>query len=41
MADFGSLELSEVPKTQIMRIPALLLCYWMGQSELDGISTKP
>ena len=36
--DFGLLpgvpQQSDVP-AQIMRIPAALLCYWMGASEID------
>ena len=31
--DFGPLSSSETPATKIMRIPAPLLCYWMGESE--------
>lgn len=31
--DFGPLSSSEKPATNIMRIPAPLLCYWMGESE--------
>jgi predicted AAA+ superfamily ATPase len=31
--DFGPLSSSEKPATKIMRIPAPLLCYWMGEAE--------
>ncbi|WP_180542246.1 ATP-binding protein [Nevskia soli] len=31
--DFGPLASKEKPATKIMRIPAPLLCYWMGESE--------
>jgi predicted AAA+ superfamily ATPase len=31
--DFGPLASIEKPPTSIMRIPAPLLCYWMGESE--------
>ncbi len=34
LRDFGLLETPNLPNTQIMRVPALLLCYWMGGSEL-------
>ncbi|MCW5588203.1 MAG: ATP-binding protein [Legionellales bacterium] len=33
--DFGPLESKFVDNTKIMRIPAALLCYWMGASELS------
>ena len=32
--DFGLLDVG-LSDTQIMRIPAPLLCYWMGESELS------
>ena len=32
--DFGLLEKSS-NKTQILRIPATLLCYWMGEMEIN------
>ena len=31
--DFGPLALPAVPEAKILRVPAPLLCYWMGQSE--------
>jgi uncharacterized protein len=31
--DFGSLTLPEGISTKIMRVPAALLCYWLGESE--------
>jgi predicted AAA+ superfamily ATPase len=31
--DFGVMENTGLEKTKIMRIPASLMCYWMGQSE--------
>ncbi len=34
--DFGALALPENVNTRIMRVPATLLCYWMGQSEADN-----
>lgn len=33
--DFGSFEDINLPDTQIMKIPASLLCYWTGQLELN------
>jgi len=33
--DFGLLDNTNLPNTKIMRIPAPLLCYWMGESELS------
>jgi len=35
--DFGLLNTENVSKTKIMRIPAPLLCYWMGECELSQI----
>ncbi len=32
--DFGLLDTPHLPHTRVMKIPALLLCYWMGRSEL-------
>lgn len=34
LKDFGLLKDSPLKKTKIMQIPAALLCYWMGESEL-------
>lgn len=34
--DFGLLATSEKLATKIMRIPAPLLCYWMGEAETHG-----
>ncbi len=34
--DFGRLPHSDTPGAKIMRVPAPLLCYWMGQSETKG-----
>jgi len=33
--DFGLLNTANLSKTKIMRVPAPLLCYWMGESELS------
>jgi len=33
--DFGPLHVAGMGSTRIMRLPAALLCYWLGQSELD------
>ncbi len=33
LSDFGVLSATEKPGNRIMRIPAALLCYWMGESE--------
>lgn len=33
--DFGLLETKDLSNTRIMRIPASLLCYWMGEAELS------
>ena len=33
--DFGLLKDTNLPDTQIMRVPATLLCYWMGELELS------
>jgi hypothetical protein len=35
--DFGLLQSPDLPNVHIMRIPALLLCYWMGESEITQI----
>ncbi len=35
LSDFGLLKEIKNPNTQIMLIPAPLLCYWMGESELS------
>lgn len=35
LSDFGMLAGIEKQGTEIMLIPAPLLCYWMGQSELS------
>lgn len=35
--DLGPLQVPEGITTRIMRIPAPLLCYWMGESETQGI----
>lgn len=37
--DFGLLDNTNLPCTKIMRIPAPLLCYWMGESELSQINS--
>jgi uncharacterized protein len=37
--DFGSLINKEFNSTAIMRIPAPLLCYWMGEAELSQINS--
>ena len=34
--DFGPMSADEQPASRIMRIPAPLLCYWMGESEALG-----
>lgn len=37
--DIGLLETNhKLPSTQIMRIPAAILCYWLGESEVAGKS---
>lgn len=36
LSDFGILQLPEGISTRIMRIPAPLLCYWMGESETQS-----
>jgi predicted AAA+ superfamily ATPase len=33
LSDFGRLSTDEKPASRIMRIPAPLLCYWMGEAE--------
>lgn len=39
MSDFSVLPLADTPaKTRILKIPAPLACYWLGQSEL--LSTR-
>ena len=35
LKDFGLLKDSPLKNTKIMQIPAALLCYWMGESELS------
>jgi hypothetical protein len=35
MDDFSVLPLDDTPaKTRLLKLPALLACYWLGQSEL-------
>ena len=37
--DIGLLETNhKIPMTQIMRIPAAIFCYWLGESEIVGKS---
>jgi predicted AAA+ superfamily ATPase len=37
--DIGLLEINnKLPSTQIMRIPAAIFCYWLGESEIVGKS---
>jgi uncharacterized protein len=37
--DIGLLETNnKLPLTQIMRIPAAIFCYWLGESEIAGKS---
>jgi hypothetical protein len=37
MSDFGVLPLDDTPaKTRLLKIPAPLACYWLGQSELQS-----
>lgn len=37
--DIGLLETNnKLPRTQIMRIPAAIFCYWLGESEIAGKS---
>lgn len=38
MKDFGMLKNNPLKDTQIMQIPAALLCYWMGEAELSQTS---
>jgi len=38
--DLGEIEGFDTP-LRIMRIPAPLLCYWMGSTELESVNTKP
>lgn len=40
LSDFGPLEGIDLPNTQIMRIPAPLLCFWIGRAELQNSSTE-
>jgi len=40
LTDFGVLTKDDDVGRRIMRIPAPLLCYWMGQSELEGFSSE-
>jgi predicted AAA+ superfamily ATPase len=35
--DFGLLEDFQKPKARILRLPAALLCYWMGEAELTPL----
>lgn len=42
MADFSVLNLDDSPvRTRILKLPALLACYWLGQSELLSTRRKP
>jgi hypothetical protein len=39
MQDFGRFnekQLNDRLSTQLIRVPAALLCYWLGASELDS-----
>lgn len=41
MSDFSILPLDDTPaKTRILKIPAPLACYWLGQSELQSTRRK-
>jgi predicted AAA+ superfamily ATPase len=40
ISDFGLLNIKELDKTRIMRVPAPLLCYWLGETELMGLDTS-
>jgi hypothetical protein len=37
MDDLGEFTGSQKPPTRIMRIPAPLLCYWMGEAEAQAV----
>lgn len=39
LQDFGILEKTNLSSTKIMRIPAALLCYWIGEAELTQFSS--
>ena len=42
LADFSVLQLDDTPaRTRILKLPALLACYWLGQSELQSTRRKP
>lgn len=36
LSDFGLVENLKDTRAKILRIPAALLCYWMGESELTA-----
>jgi predicted AAA+ superfamily ATPase len=36
LEDLGILPINGAPATRVMRVPAPLLCYWMGESETRG-----
>ena len=38
--DFGTIADRPDSKTRILRIPAPLLCYWMGQDELSELAPE-
>jgi uncharacterized protein len=40
MSDFSILSLDNAPRTRILKIPAPLACYWLGQSELQSARRK-
>jgi len=40
LSDFGILMEHDEVARRVMRIPAPLLCYWMGRSELDAVSSE-
>lgn len=42
LGDFSVLPLEDTPaKTRILKVPALLACYWLGQSELQSVRQQP
>ncbi len=35
LSDFGPFKSPDLPETELMKIPAALLCYWLGKFELE------
>lgn len=38
--DFGPFRIKDLPATNVMHIPAPLMCYWMGKAEVDQIDSS-